>query len=270
MLLVLLLIAHAVMTARPTVALCFFGLPRSFNTTLPSIVQRLVEPLRSATNLSLFVHTYNISRVTNLRSGEFNAPIRVADVLQLAPDILEIANERDVLNALPGNFCRRHGDPWQNGYRSFQNYMCQLHSLRRLSDIVLAARAFDFVLFARLDVYYFTALDVVQLLNAVDGSVYVPHFHNFGGVNDRFAFGRRDPMLLYGTRQLSIATYCDTFQAHAEKYLRWFLQRNRIAIRRTPMLFGRVRGSGELWEVPVWQLDRAKNATSIAEAEDIH
>lgn len=268
--LLVLLFAHA--AARPTVALCFFGLPRSFNTTLPSILQRLVEPLRAMTSLSLFVHTYNVSSVTNQRSGEYNAPIRVADVRQLAPDMLEIADERDVLHALPANFCRRHGDPWQNGYRSFQNYMCQLHSLRRLSDFVLGARAasFDFVLFARLDVYYFTALDVVQLLRAADGTVYVPHVHNFGGVNDRFAFGRRDPMMLYGTRQMSISTYCDSFEAHAEKYLLWFLQRNRVAIRRTPMLFGRVRASGELWEVPVWQLDRAKNATSVADAEDMH
>ena len=254
----------------PEVALCIFGLPRSFNLTFPSIMQYIVHPLQAVSHLSIYAHTYNITMVTNKRSGEDHVNVQPRDILRLSPDVFEMENEDAVLDSLPPNFCRRHGDPWRNGYVSFRNYMCQLHSIRRLADMIVESkRNYTAVVFARADVFYFTPIDTVQLLSSAQKTIYIPHFHNFGATNDRFAFGNQPVMLLYAIRQSSIELYCETFQAHAEKYLQWYLARNKITIKRTSMMFGRVRANGVLWEHPSWQMSRSRDKMSMHAVDSI-
>lgn len=254
----------------PEVAVCIFGLPRSFNLTYPSIVQHIISPLQAVSRVSIYAHTFNVTMVTNQRSAEDHTIIRPNDILQLEPDVFEMENEDSVLNSLPPNFCKRHGDPWRNGYVSFRNYMCQLHSIRRLAEMIIESRRnYSAIVFARADVYYFTPIDTVQLLASEYNTIYIPHFHNFGGTNDRFAFGTQHVMLLYAIRQTSIDVYCETHPAHAEKYLQWYLLRNKIAIERTSMMFGRVRATGVLWEHPSWQISRSRDSMSIRAAKNI-
>ena len=272
MVLRLLLLIVYVHSQQPSVAICFFGIPRAFNTTLPSILQRLIHPLQAVARVSIYIHTYDITNVTNARSGELNASIRPLDVLQLTPSGIEIEDERAVLSALPPEFCRKHGDPWTNDYRSFDNYMCQLHSLRRITEMMAASRSrpYDAVVFARLDMYYFTPIDAAQVLATPNNTIFIPHFHNFGGANDRFAFGSQSTMELYGRRQLSIHGYCRLLPAHSEKYLLWFLRSNRLTIRRTSILFGRMRANGMLWEQPRWQIERVVKNVSVDQVENGH
>lgn len=263
----ILLTAIQIANMTPEVAVCFYGLPRAFNLTFESIVNRIIQPLRAMARVSIYIHTYDITSLTNDRSSEYNTPIRPTDALQLLPTKFIVEDENQVLGRLPSQFCMKHGDPWNNQYRSFRNFMAQLHSLRRLSELITQS-SYDAVVFARIDLYYFTPIDAVQVLRAATRTVYVPHFHNWNGTNDRFAFGKQDVMITYALRQLSIGQYCVAFEAHAERYLLWYLLHNNITIKRTPMIFSRIRGNGGLWEQPTWQLNRNRATIPIEIAEN--
>jgi hypothetical protein len=246
------------------VAVCFFGLTRSLYLTAPMIEQRLLAPLRRAANVSVFFHTYNLTVIHNTRSQEPSAANHHENMFLLRPDYWNVSDQDAYLASLPHDFCRQHGDAWRDNYQSHRNFMCQLNSLELVTDMLVAQaarRPFDAVVFARPDVLYYTPLDVEQVLRAADNTVYIPPFANWHDVNDRFAFGRFDVMTAYGYRHRAIADYCKTRRAHAEEFLRWYLATNQLAIRRTPMLFGRIRATGVVWEQPTWGINRAKNAT---------
>lgn len=254
-LLSLLLVTPPVCAARPTVAVCFFGLTRSLGATIANIEQRLLKPLRLVADVSVFVHTYNVSFVTNPRSNEANAPNNVSDLFLLNPSAFEIGNMSQFLETIPPSYCQQHGDAWNDGFMSLRNFFCQLNSLEHVTAF-LAGAVFDFVVFARPDVLFFTPIDVFQLLNATDGEIYVPQFHSFGGVNDRFAFGKQKEMIAYGRRLASLTEYCVSKQAHSETFLAWFLGKQQIRARSTPILFGRVRAPNVLWEEAVLDVRR--------------
>lgn len=254
----------------PRVAICFFGLPRALNSTLSSIRQRLILPLRAMANLSIYVHTFDIMALTNDRSKEYSARIRPQDVTFLEPTSYVIESQNEFMRHLPTDFCRKHGDPWHDNYNSLRNFICQLRSLSRVTDLMMKDGSFDSVVFARPDVQFFNSIEVLQVLASENQTIYVPPFHNFGGVNDRFAFGRQDVMSLYGRRESSLADYCAKFPAHSERYLQWYLQYKNITIKRTPLLFGRVRANGVLWELPTWSVERTTKNVSLNAANEIY
>lgn len=254
----------------PRVAVCFFGLPRALNLTLPSIQQRLLLPLQAVANVSIYVHTFDIRVFTNNRSKEYSVRIRPHDVTALKPTSYVIESQIEFLQQLPTDFCRKHGDPWHDNYYSLRNFMCQLRSLSRVTDLMLEGGLFDSVVYARPDVQFFNSIEALQVLASKHQTIYIPPFHNFGGANDRFAFGRQDVMTVYGRREYTLVDYCNLFPAHSERYLRWYLERNKITIKRTPLLFGRVRSNGVLWEMPSWSVERATKNVSLNIADEIY
>lgn len=254
----------------PRVAVCFFGLPRALNLTLHSIRQRLLLPLRTVANLSIYVHTFDVVMLTNRRSNEYSIRLRSQDVTALEPTSYIIESQDDFMRQLSANFCRKYGDPWNDNYYSLRNFMCQLRSLSRVTDLMMKGGLFDSVVFARPDVQFFNSIDALQVLASERQTIYVPPFHNFGGINDRFAFGQQDVMSRYGHREYALVDYCNMFPAHSERYLQWYLKRYKIRIKRTPLLFGRMRANGVLWETPSWKVERNTKNVSFDEANEIY
>jgi hypothetical protein len=262
--LALVVAAVAQVTAAANVAVCFFGLTRSLYLTAPMIEQRMLTPLRRAANVSVFFHTYNLTVIHNTRSHEPNAANHHENMFLLRPDYWNVSDQDAYLATLPRNFCRRHGDAWHDSYQSHRNFMCQLNSLELVTDMLMrqaARQSFDAVVFARPDVLYYTALDVEQVLRSANNTIYIPPFANGHDVNDRFAFGQLDVMAAYGYRHRAIEEYCNGHRAHAEEFLHWYLVTKRIMLRRTPMIFGRIRATGLVWEQPTWGINRSHNAT---------
>jgi len=266
----MLFIGLATVVSAARIAVCFFGLTRSLVFTAPMIEQRLMAPLRRAADVTVFFHTYNLSVIHNTRSHEPNAPNRYENMFLLRPDYWRISDQHNYLATLPKDFCRRHGDSWQDNYQSHRNFMCQLNSLELVTELLLdVARtsAFDAVVFARPDVLYYTAIDVEQVLSSANNTIYIPPFANWGDLNDRFAFGRLDVMTRYGQRGRSIEQYCEKRRAHSEQFLKWYVADARLQIRRTPMMFGRVRATGVVWEQPSWAVGRSRNISIQAALE---
>lgn len=255
-----LLCVWLIATSKPRAAVCFFGLPRSLNVTLTSISSRLIKPLSCQYDVDIFIHTFNKTTITNPRSNEHNAVIRPLDVMQLNATKVIIEEERNVLGTMPFEHCKRNGDPWNDQHQSLKNYMFQLYSLSRVTRLLTDTHVnYDLVVFARPDVYYFTPIDVEQTLHIKSTTLYAPSFHDWGGLNDRFGFGDYATMVAYGTRHRLLQSYCEIGRsAHAERFLLWYINQNNISVQRTPMLFGRVRANGVIWEIPDWQLNRTK------------
>jgi hypothetical protein len=253
--------------AKPRIGICFFGLTRSLQATAPMILQRVIRPLKAVATVTTFLHTYNLTQISNARSNEKNAPNNVADLHLVEPDVYQIDDQSKFLASLPAGFCRQKGDAWGDRFQSHRNFMCQLNSLAQVTKLVSKNGSFDAIVFVRPDMFYFTAIDAQQVLQSRSGEIYLPPFANWDGANDRFAFGAPSTMMLYGNRQSDIAEYCKTHPAHSERFLKWFLSRHNLTIRRTPLVFGRVRAPKQLWEMPSWRLVRVTNKTLDAALE---
>lgn len=86
----------------------------------------------------------------------------------------------------------------------------------------------------------------IENLNDCDTScVYVPTFHNFYGLNDRFAFGGYEAMKVYCNRLDTMDDYIAAGGIfHPESHLKWVMERAGIEVRRTQILFDLVRKNG--------------------------
>ena len=77
----------------------------------------------------------------------------------------------------------------------------------------------------------------------------IPHFHNWGGYNDRFAISNRNNMRKY----FSLYDHIDGYSRegailHAETNLKLHLDRQGARIKHFPIRFMRVRKGGKLQE----------------------
>jgi hypothetical protein len=154
----------------------------------------------------------------------------------------------------------RHGDPWKEPppHTSLRNVIKQLHSLHRVTELWSEERpgdSYDLVFYLRPDVWFFNELNMTDVHEALqrrdkEAVIYVPAFHSWGGVNDRFAFGRPEVMKIYGSRYLEVEKYMKSYPLHAETFLKHVLKSHNVTVKPTNILFERVRSNGVLWGVP--------------------
>ena len=79
--------------------------------------------------------------------------------------------------------------------------MCQLNSISVVTDLWRSAETrYDAVVYLRPDVLYNCPFPVKTLENLEDDTVYVPDFHEWSGVNDRFAMGKPHAVVHWGNR----------------------------------------------------------------------
>jgi hypothetical protein len=159
-------------------------------------------------------------------------------------------------------------DLWHDNYRSMRNYLTALHSLGRLATIILmreraVGARFDLVLTARADTRFLCDTELPLRMPAIlaaererlsapvrtrtAGIVAVPLWGRWGGINDRFAFGARDPMLsLYCGREKWAWAQIEAgkHKRNGEKLLRDVLRLNGADIKHTSMVVQRFRTSG--------------------------
>lgn len=258
----------------PLLAVGFFGLVyRNLANTIPSLERHLFAVLDTAPLVyEVFVHTFMVQAEEVHVDGQV---IRVSldpySFILLRPCIFEVEDQhmanaeirrrqKSMVHALP--------DLWHDNYRSLRNYLIALRSVERLAAIIYARETvvgarFDMVLIARADTRLLCDVDLPSRMAAIlvaehermrepvgarkAGIVTVPIWGHFGGVNDRFAYGARDPMLrLYCGRErwawLHLAA--DTHMRNGEQLLKYVLRDNGVDIRHTSMIVQRFRPLG--------------------------
>ena len=223
------------------IAVCFWGLTRSLKYTLPSI-QSVLASLGTPT---IFLHTYRVKGLyTNERAHEKDIELDPDEWKDLNPDVHEIEDQEEVKTSLNVEAYRTSGDPWHNDYATLDNFILAMHSLNRVTQLMLQSKQhFTHVIFMRPDVVFKTPLKESYLSLAKRNTCVVPGFHSWGGVNDRFAICPLPVAKRYGTRFNGLLDYSKTRKPHSETYLKHVLQG--IHIRKIPICFHRVRATGE-------------------------
>lgn len=258
-------------------ALCFFGITRSLKYVYFSILLNVVQPLlHQNVRVHRYMHTYNLTKLSNKRSKERNTALDLNEYKLLEPyqgmevsDQDEFLSSFDISNMLYGNH-----DTYRDRFRSLTNLACQLHSLERVTKLWLeSGHKYDLVIYTRPDVLYVQPVDYSAILNKVtsgksDRTWVIPQFGNIRGrMNDRFAMGPPTAMAIWGTRTSYVKEYTETtkLSLHAERLVKYIAEKERIRVRKHDLRFVRVRADGkssafwdrkqmDRWQVPVLKM----------------
>ena len=205
----------------------------------------IINPLKSLGNVDIFIHTYSCTRSFDLvRSREKNVildPQKLIDVIKPIKYIIEDQSIFDTSYVL--NDYKTCKDPFGNNYQSVQNYIRSMHSLDECYKLAASTNDYDICVVVRPDLLYMDAIKLDEVCNCIHANyIYTPDFHQFGGLNDRFAFGRFDTMKVYCTRQKEYMQYSKSKSLHSESFLKHVLRNENNKF--THMYARRVRFNG--------------------------
>lgn len=235
------------------VALCFFGLTRSLKLTIGSINKYLFKPLNNhGIKYDTYLHTYNIKTpYSNPRTGEKNIILNSNEYTLLEPTFHMVEDKEMVSKKLDLAKYRTKGDPWGNekgaikgNFTSLDNHILYLWSQRQLTQMVLKLRdKYTHIIFCRPDVLYKTPLNI-NWFSFQSKKIYIPNFGLFKNVNDRFAIGMKEDMIIYGQRFNDALEYSKQFPLYSESYLEATLKQHTINYEHINFHFIRIRSNG--------------------------
>lgn len=227
------------------VAVCFWGICRSTDSTLPSIETFIYEPLRKAgIEYDVFVHTFSITgRYINKRAKE-DTYLNNSLFKLLKPSRYVIEEQEYVDANLDFENFRSKGDAWNNEFQTLDNHIRALYSLSIVSQMWIGQGDYDYIIYVRPDVRFKTPIKIDWLSGLSENEIIMPHFHRLP-VNDRFAIAKPTAATIYGMRYLASQKFASKYPLHAETYLDFILKSNGIQEKTVSFPFNRVRVGGE-------------------------
>ncbi len=235
----------------PKICLCFFGLTRSLKYTINNIENKIFKPLKNAgISYDIYLHTYDLEILNLKRSKEYNIMLDKEEYKLLKSDYVKITNQQKFLDEFPKQKVYKMGDPWHSGFQNVDNLLCQLNSLKQVTKMWQPnSKKYCGCLYIRPDLIYYQSLPKIIIHNIKNGligknKIYLSRFYNYGGLNDRFAFGDTMAMRHYGLRLDNVLTYCQTKWLHAEKFLKYVISNYYINIVLLPFVLIRTRANG--------------------------
>jgi hypothetical protein len=246
----------------------FFGITRGIEYTSESISKKVLLPLsRAGIQTTCFAHFNEPTFLHAPRSGEHNVPFKTGNLAQLCIDRLVIEPQseaniqvylQDVLS-LPVKFGEQDAE---GSIR--KNALHQLHSLRRLGQLFedSGTENVDFILLARPDMRYLDSLPIQQVLSQLGLSglpgvrtirrrfepvadLVAPSWHQWGGLNDRFAIATPTAARSYLNRINLIPAFVRSHaEFQGEALLKFAMERDGVRTTTTWMRAERVRSDG--------------------------
>ena len=236
----------------PKIAIAFFGIIRSLKDTLHSIQSNVIAPCEDKGVTVSVAHLFDTRRIENDRTKE-NVEVDPEEFKLLELDQVELTNSHsdDILDVLEA--AKKFGDFWEDDFQSLSNLVHQLYSLRRVTQMVLQANA-DVAVYCRPDIRYHDSIrsGLQSALSAREDQVLLPYWQRHkGGLNDRFAICRGEQAIrAYGFRLDAALAFCEATgqPLHAERLLRYSLERASIPTSRLDVEGSRVRANGRVEE----------------------
>jgi hypothetical protein len=232
----------------PRVALVFWGMTRALNYTIGSIEKHIFLPLEAANvTWDVYMHTYRMrGNYSNTRNGVLNIQLNYTEYQLLKPTVYRIDSQDRVDAWLHWRDYSHKGDPWDNDFLSLRNSLRALYSQMVATLLVAASgKHYNAVVLLRPDVLFLNDLNATLLTHVQANTAYLPDFGQYGGLNDRFAFGTPDAMYIYGTRYMHALQYSTSHQLHSESYVRDYLQYSKLSAVEVPIRFLRFRATGK-------------------------
>ncbi|MCX7279692.1 MAG: hypothetical protein NTZ15_20670 [Burkholderiales bacterium] len=140
-------------------------------------------------------------------------------------------------------------DHHRNAFRSLQNLIHQLHSLRRVT-LRLEPWQPDVVMFLRSDMFYHAGFSQAAMASVADNAerCMLPQWHWWGGLNDRFALCGAQVFKAYGCRIKQALAFAQRTgrPLNGERLVHYALSRADASVRTTALEASCVRVNGQL------------------------
>lgn len=245
-----------------SIAVCFFGITRSLEYTVESILKNVLAAAAECGHVKTFGHFFELERIENPRSGEFG-DLRRDEHKLLAFDEL-ILEPSDSKRMFPLDQFSVFGDSWEDGLRSLGNLLSQLHSLDRVTEMALSHEP-RLTIFCRPDLQYHDSLEsIIRLAIKAESTAFIPYWQSWNGCNDRFAIvSGCDVAKAYGQRGRRALEFC-THTAeplHSERLVQYAL--NGFKVQTVRHRASRVRFNGTVKNEDFWHPDKESIARKL-------
>jgi len=227
------------------IAICFFGLTRSLKITIDSINKNIFESLKKQNHeYKIFLHTYNLKKIINDRTGENNI-LDVEEYKLLNPDFFEITNQDDFDKFIEIDKYVKNGLSHTYTETTIMNILRQNNSIFEVWKLVKQSNInFDLFMMCRPDLEY---LQPIYIPDIKFNTLYIPNFAHFGGLNDRFCVGDMASVDIWCSRLDNIEKYSEKNILQSEQYLKYTLNQNKINVRfLNDFKFRRIRANGKV------------------------
>lgn len=230
------------------IAVCFVGVTRNFSKyTLDSIERNLFAVVKQHDpHFQRFAHFNKIAELTNERSRENAVPIDPNEYKLLNCDVVEQTDQQLVDQQIDFEYLKQFGNNWNDNFGTLRNVLRQLYSLNAIADILERQKTrFDLVIYSRICLRFFRPIEIPKVIQP--RTLYTPWFDRFRGLNDRFAMGDLETMLLFARRQSMAREFIAETGGPmgAENYLLWYARKKGLKTKYlTSVTFGRVRADG--------------------------
>lgn len=167
-----------------------YGIGRGIETSSPSINKNIIDPLRKLNiDLEVIYILNKLDHIDNARSGDYG-PIKTV------PENIFTGEERfqmekaELLDQNIFNSVKKVKDVHDDGYKSYENFLCQLGMLRE------ATKKKDFLLFDRIimirdDLFIESSnINMKSLIQISEHGLVTSMWHWHGGVGERFAISK--------------------------------------------------------------------------------
>ncbi|WP_367871112.1 hypothetical protein [Luteolibacter sp. Populi] len=236
-------------------AVLFHGLvQRSLRHVIGSIRECLLDPLAARGELRVFHHTWRLPYLDNPRAGESGPAMDVGEINRWLPesegeadDEEEFVRTIDWSDAFADNPMRHHGVTGAGADASLRNLVLAVHSAERVFDrFAMSGYEADVVVLSRADLQFTRGVVVPD--PTPEWTVFVPSFHGWGGLNDRFAFGSPLAMEIYARRSAFVEGWLlSPGRRNPEWVLKRWLKWRRMEVRMIEFPFRRVRADGSVF-----------------------
>lgn len=242
------------------IALIFHGIiHRSLKYTYKSFEENILHPLNQFGVVDIFYHSWDCSKILNPRGLEFNHPIDINDAYKFLPNAIGVFENQDLFDSTINWRTKINGYPKVSNPTDIEQLLiCLIKNCVRDAASIQGAwyftqskktKHYDMYVIARPDVKFINKLKF-DISNFELNTVYVPKFHSWEGINDRFAIGD----------ERAIGKYCCKFNEtmewvgngiidNSEKFLKNYLISKNVNINYIDIIFQRIRANGNIFSL---------------------
>ena len=226
--------------------ICFFGLLRNLKSTISSYEDNLFSVLKSnSIRYSVYLHTFELSSpLYNPRSLDFGVNVDV-NYTRLKPIIAIVEDQDEFDKKTDFDKFTTLGDPYEDDFRSHRNQVREGRSLEQVTRLWLNDNAScTHIFYTRPDLLLVAPFNVTELYEVRRMSWFTGGYHEFGGYNDRFAFGDPEGMKIWGNRIHHAFEYSTERKLIAEPFVKHVAEIFNIQRKETSLCLLRVRPKG--------------------------
>lgn len=216
--------------------ICFFGvISRSLTYTIDSINKNIFDVLKN-NNIEYDVYVHN-NIVNNMGNLKLNHPdyklLNPTKYIEDKQELIDIKIQKYLFNVC---------DKYKNSIR-------QIYSAKYVTELWENDTEYDLYLYLRPDLLYTNELDISHILENInkENLLFTPHWHKWGGLNDRIFIGKKDVMSKIGKRIDLIPKILKT-KYHSEQFLKLAVDHYGIETIDISLRGDRIRSCGTNYE----------------------